>query len=372
MSIKVSYSTQKEIVRAAHDLKSQFGTLNPALVIFFASTAFDPASISKVMHDTFSPATVFGCSTSGELVSGAMLKNSIVAMAFDAASVKSTHIEILQNVKTEKNIRPKIKTMLGAFEKYAKCPALEIDVNKYLGLILIDGLSLSEERIMDAVGDLTNVTFIGGSAGDDLKFSATYIYAQGRVYTDAALFALLEPANGFDIIKTQSFQQTGKTLVATKVDEATRTVMEFDGQPAAKRYAEVLGTTVADVSKLFMKHPLGLMVNGEPFVRSPQRIDHGNVVFYCNIKEGMALSLLNSTDIIADTKKSIEAKQQTAGTISGIINFHCILRTLDLEQQGATDQYGKVFANIPSIGFSTYGEEYIGHINQTSTMVVFK
>jgi len=50
----------------------------------------------------------------------------------------------------------------------------------------------------------------------------------------------------------------------------------------------------------------------------------------------------------------------------------CILRTLELESKGITEAYGKLFTDIPTIGFSTYGEEYIGHINQTSTMLVFK
>ncbi len=60
------------------------------------------------------------------------------------------------------------------------------------------------------------------------------------------------------------------------------------------------------------------------------------------------------------------------GQISGIIDFHCILGTLELRQKGQTDAYGQIFAAIPAIGFSTYGEEYIGNINQTSTMLVFK
>ena len=79
-----------------------------------------------------------------------------------------------------------------------------------------------------------------------------------------------------------------------------------------------------------------------------------------------------STDIIKDTKQAIEDKKNEIGSISGIINFHCILRTLELEQKGTTEEYGKIFTDIPTIGFSTYGEEYMGHINQTSTMLVFK
>ena len=39
------------------------------------------------MKETFSSAQVFGCSTAGEIVSGKVLKNSIVAMAFDEETI---------------------------------------------------------------------------------------------------------------------------------------------------------------------------------------------------------------------------------------------------------------------------------------------
>ena len=40
--------------------------------------------------------------------------------------------------------------------------------------------------------------------------------------------------------------------------------------------------------------------------------------------------------------------------------------------EGQAEAYGEVFAKTPMIGFSTYGEACIGHINQTSTMLVFQ
>ncbi len=82
--------------------------------------------------------------------------------------------------------------------------------------------------------------------------------------------------------------------------------------------------------------------------------------------------MLESTNIVEDTKNAIKDKTKEMGGISGIINFHCILRTLELEQKNQTNNYGKIFSDVPTIGFSTYGEEYLGHINQTSTMLVFK
>ncbi len=85
----------------------------------------------------------------------------------------------------------------------------------------------------------------------------------------------------------------------------------------------------------------------------------------------MQLHLLQSTDIVADTRKAIEDRQAALGRFRGLINFHCILRTLELEQSGRVDDYARVFEDTPTIGFSTYGEQYLGHVNQTSTMLAF-
>ena len=71
-------------------------------------------------------------------------------------------------------------------------------------------------------------------------------------------------------------------------------------------------------------------------------------------------------------EKAVEKKLKESGKISGIINFSCILRAQELEEKNQTEAYGKIFAGIPTIGFNTYGEELIFHINQTATMLVFK
>jgi len=118
------------------------------------------------------------------------------------------------------------------------------------------------------------------------------------------------------------------------------------------------------------------MIAGEPFVRSPQRAEAGTVFFYCQIKEGMELELLEATDIVADTRQAIAARQVTngsgTGAIRGLIDFQCILRTLQLRDEHRCEQYGSIFRDIPMIGFSTYGEEYLGHVNQTSTILLFR
>jgi hypothetical protein len=240
------------------------------------------------------------------------------------------------------------------------------------GSIFFNGLSGAEEKLMDRIGDLTNVSFTGGSAGDDLKFKQRHVFANGIAYSNAVLLALIKTGVSFDFIKTQSFEPTDKVLTATKVNEPAREVIEFNDKLAVEAYASAVGATVEKSPDFFMSNPLGLMIGNEPFVRSPQQLKGKIMVFYCNVHEGTDLTVLQSRDIVEETRIALESKQKEFGAISGIINFNCILRTLELKKKNQTEAYGQLFAGFPTIGFSTYGEEFVGHINQTATMLVFK
>ncbi|HIJ96345.1 MAG TPA: hypothetical protein HPP94_11530 [Desulfuromonadales bacterium] len=366
MSIKTALSTKTDLQDVINDLQEQLKDVEANLIVFFASSIFVPDEIAKRVDAAFPQAVTFGCSTAGEIISGRMLTHSVVAMAFNRQSVKAVKAVVLEDLNHDSH------DAFTVLEQHFGSPMEELDPKQYVGIVLTDGLSGKEELIIDRIGDLTNVNFIGGSAGDDLKFDATYVYANGRSYSNAAVLALIEPSDAFTFVKTQSFSRLPQKLVVTKANEATREVLEFNHKPAAEAYAEALGTTVADAPNHFMHNPVGLVFEDEPFVRSPKLIKGDSLFFYCSVVEGMELSLLESTDIIADTKKALETARQELGGISGIINFNCILRTLELGQKGLSDAYGELFNIAPTIGFSTYGEQFIGHINQTATILVFR
>jgi hypothetical protein len=366
MNIMTAFSDKTDIQEAVEDIQTQLGDFETKLLIFFASSSVTPDKIADRMEAAFPRAETFGCSTSGEIVTGKMLTNSIVAMAFNRQAIKNSKVEVLDDLNNESH------RAFNAFERHFDKPMSKMDPKQYVGIILIDGLCGKEEQIMDRIGDFTNVNFIGGSAGDDLKFNATYVYANGKSYTNAAVLAILEPSAEFSFVKTQSFCPLQQTLLVTKANESNREILEFNNKPAAQAYAEALGTTVADAPNHFMHNPVGVVYEGEPFVRSPQQIKDNSIIFYCGVKEGIELTLLESTDIIASTKEALDSVKSELGGISGIINFNCILRTLELREKGLTDSYGALFSDVPTIGFSTYGEQFIGHINQTATMIVFR
>lgn len=366
--------SSRELADAVAEMKSQLNA--PAhekarAVLFFASSKYDPAELSRRMQAAFPEAAVIGCTTAGEIagtkIAGTkMMQESISAVWLDQEIVGRSACAVVEDLSGAM----RISEAFSELERQLGAPVSSLPIDRYAGIVLADGLSGAEEALMEKLGDRTDVFFIGGSAGDDLRFHRTHVMANGEAYSNAAVLLLLELKNGFDIVKTQSFRGTGKTLVATQVDEPRRLVLEFDRQPALDAYAKALGVTPDAAPREFMKHPLGLMADGDPFVRSPQRVEGRGIAFYCQIKEGMELEVLEATDLVAHTRSAIEARKASGAPISGIIDFQCILRTLQLREENRCEQYGAIFAGIPTAGFSTYGEAYLGHMNQTSTMLV--
>lgn len=367
MEMKTGYSTETDVQAASEELSR---SLDPRsnVIFFFASPRYDIESLGRSLERKFPRISVIGCTSSGELVSGRVLEGSVAAMGVPSSVVEKAYVETVKDLSKLEGIN----MALSRISKQVGMDVKELDPREYVGVILVDGLRSAEERLMDALGNACDITWIGGSAGDDLAFKETKVFASGRAETDAAVLALLHVPKGFDVIKTQSFTPTGVKMVATEVDEAKRSIISFDGKPAAQRYAEAIGVSVQDLSSRFMESPLGLMANGEPFVRSPQRLDGDKVVFYCSIKKGMELEVLRSGDIVMDTRRDLMENVRKNGRPKAMLNFNCILRTLELKSKGQSDAYGQIFNNVPMLGFSTYGEEYIGHINQTATMLLLK
>jgi hypothetical protein len=366
MKVKFANSTATVLDTAVLKLAEDLKDADARLVVYFASPCYDPATLAGRMAAAFPGVTTVGCTTAGEIVSGSMLEHSISAMALGSELVIRAEARLLRHVA--ENARDTVSSAFASLSQSLGHPMSDLDHDRYVGIILADGLSVAEERLMDAIGDQTNIAFVGGSAGDDLQFQKTHVFVGPVAVSDAAVLVVIEAAVPFHILKTQSFRVLPRKLVATKVNEPMRRVLEFNGKPAVDAYAEAIGVPIEQAVSRFMVNPVGLVAGDEVFVRSPQRVEGSSIYFYCSIIEGTELALLESTDIVADTRAALAAVHDA----SAIIDFDCILRTLELRQKGQCDAYGKLFTQTPTIGFSTYGEEYIGHINQTSTMLVFR
>lgn len=366
-----SGDAQKNAILAADKLKTDMTLFAPAAVLYFASPyRYDPQTLAAEMQRMFPGARTFGCSSSGELCLGRMLRDSVVAMAFSDAVFETIEVGVAGGVDADPNA---IDTLLADLEARLGTSLRTLDFRRYLGFTLIDGLAMAVEKITETLGEKTDVIFTGGCAGDDGRFQKTVIFCDGKAHDNGALVAILKPRGKFGIIKTQSLTPTDIVLIATSVDDDRHVIREFNGIPAAQAYADAMGVPVDGMSSdNFAAYPLALMAGGEPFVRNAATVvDGGGIRLYTKPIEGMRYTVTKVTDLIRDTIKAVEDKRLELGGISAIINVNCLFRDLQARQTGKTAEFGAIFADFPCVGFSSYGEIYIGVVNQTSTMIAF-
>ncbi|BDD03254.1 FIST signal transduction protein [Aureibacter tunicatorum] len=369
MSYQVLFSQKTNAKEAVEELKQQKQTNETALVLYFASPKhYELNSLASEMQSAFAPAIVIGSTSAGEILSGQMTHDSIVAMCFDKKQIGNVKVQLLENISKGGRI---VKDAFKNFETHFNIKMREMSHEDYLGMLMIDGLSHKEEWLNDQIGNLTKVPFIGGSAADNGEFKETSLFYEGKVYKDTAILMIAKPEVSFKLLKSQGFNVTDKQLTPTKVDEETRRVIEFNNKPAKIAYAEALSISPEEVESAFSKYPLGLIFDEEnPFVRSPRSLEGNDIVFFCQVKEGVPLQLLEAKCIVETTQKDLENVEKELGSISAIVNFNCILRAKQLEKENITDKYAELFKDTPTIGFNTYGESFIGHMNQTSTMLI--
>src|ERR1039458_2559601 len=182
MPIKTASST-KGLPDAVQDLKRQCGTSQPRVVLLFSSSKYDAGELNQQMQQAFPDACVVDCSTAGEIAGGRMLTESVVAMFLDGDIVEDASAAVVENLRGEARGREAV----SSFEQHFHAPISSMDIHKFVGLVLADGLSGAEEHLMEKIGDRTDIFFIGGSAGGDLKFPNKPGFPQGNAYTNAAV-----------------------------------------------------------------------------------------------------------------------------------------------------------------------------------------
>jgi hypothetical protein len=367
MSTVTATSFAREPEACAAELHAALGDLDPAFVIFFATPDLDPIRLGTALRGRFGDVSSVGCTTAGELGSGRMLHHSVVMAAMGRESVRRASVRDVPDVRDGDSIGDALD-LLG---RDLGQDLARANPERYVGLVLHDGLNAAEERVMSELGQRTNVPFVGGSAGDELRFERTTVFRNFEPLHGRSVLALLEPERPYTILKTQSFAVLDKVLTATGVNESTRTVTHFNGRPAMREYASALGVDVAEAPRYFRRHPVGIVLpDGEPFVRGIRCHEGDDMKFFCEILPGTQVRLLESRDMVERTGADLALAQAKLENVSALVNFDCVERRAELERCGACDAYGELFESLPAIGFSTYGESYIGHINQTATMLL--
>jgi hypothetical protein len=361
--VRRGLSTQTDERRAVRELVDQIGQPECKLVLVFCSSQYDRDVLGKELAAGFS-APIAGCTTAGEIMGGDYRRGTLVGV-----SIASTELDArVYRIPAVSSFSSADASTLAA-----SIAATGPRHASQFGLLMIDGLSMAEERVAAYVSNaLPGMPIIGGSAGDDLAFSSTAVYADGRFWSDAAVLCVVGTTLPFTTFRTQHFERTADRMVITESIPEIRRVVQINGMPAAAALAETLGIPETELtSSVFSAHPLMLKIGGEYYVRSIRQATEDRCLdFYCAIDTGLVLTVARGAHLVDNLRATLQDVHERIGDIRLIVGCDCILRRLEIEHKELGKDVAAVLDAYPFVGFSTYGEQFNAvHVNQTLTGV---
>lgn len=361
-----------EVTKVARMLREELGSGPHAAILVFVDPDLDRDGFATALQDVFGDVPVLGATTAGELGHCGMSEGCVSAVALPAQHFRVLY-RCIQDVRSHPVVRGRelaqelISEMAGG--RGPLSPATTF------AMMMVDGLSIAEEMLTSSLNSaLGEITLIGGSAGDGLRFGATHVFADGRAYQHSAVVVLVQTDLPFQTFKTQHFVPGERRMVVTSADRSRRVVHELDGEPAAPYFARIVGLNPDDLDPTeFAKHPVVVRIGGANYVRSIQKVESdGSLTFYCAIEEGIVLRDAKGVGIVENLVETLAKLRQQLGEPLLTIAFDCILRRLECQRDDKIDYVSKVLRGVRAVGFSTYGEQFNGmHINQTLTGVMF-
>ena len=355
-------------VQSVQHMKETIFQENMAGIIFFCSNKYDLKKLENELNNNFD-CPVVGCTTAGEIGSHYQ-EDSIVAASFSAEKFLF-HIKTLSDLEDFNNERAKklieeMKSELSFNEG--------LNPEQLFAFLLIDGLSLMEEYVTaNLYSALEGVQLFGGSAGDDLDYSQTFVFSDGKFQVGTAALCLIETTLPFKVFKAQHYTPSDKDLVITVAEPKKRVVYEINGSPAATEYAQIMEIPKEKLKmEVSSVHPLMLQIGDDWYIRSVLDFNEDDSIsFACAIESGLALTIGNGGDLSDSLSAQLEQLKNKFHNVEITIGCDCIHRRLEILQTGQKDSVENLLRPVNFIGFSTYGEQFNPvHVNQTLTGVM--
>ena len=369
-NIRLAQSCATQARQAVAEFHKAVAQPDMELVIFFCSSEYDLDALAVEIDRLFPGIQVVGCTTSGEIGPAGYHQHSLSGASFAAGSCVAVSglLDRLNQFEVSRG-----NEFAHALLQQLESRAPQAGPNNSFAFMLIDGLSIREEPVAHALQyTLGKMTLFGGSAGDDQKFLNTYVYSDGRFHSDSAVLVLVSTSLPFTIFKTQHFVPTDERLVVTEADSSRRIIKEINGLPAAEEYARLLGVDVRDLNPVhFAASPVVVMIGGMEYVRSIQKVNaDGSLTFFCAIEEGLVFRLAHGVNLVNNLEQTFDKIRAEIGPPQFVFGIDCILRNLEVSQNGLKDRVADIFRSNNAVGFSSYGEQFQGiHVNQTLTGV---
>ena len=349
---------------AAIEHMLDIATAKPVSGLFlFVSAELDFDAVVSIARNYAPNAPIAACTTAGEISDLGYSEHGIVAIGFpaDLFDIKTC---LVQNIETlDRNV-----LITQIIRERALLQLRNPTMPHEFGFILVDGLSMGEEKLTSALAPaLGTLDLFGGSAGDGERFERTRVWFDGQDLDGGGAIFLVRSRCRSQVFRLDNFTASDARMVVTDADARQRLVRRINDEPAAQEYARILGYDTCDLRlRTFAAHPVAVRIGASHHIRAIRDVtDDGHLVFASAVSEGMVLNLAEERPAVAHLERHLAALSSPEAPAL-ILGFECLFRRMASAQNGCTDDISDLLQRNKLIGFSTYGEQYNSlHVNQT-------
>jgi hypothetical protein len=344
-----------EIERQLQELRSSPSSpFASTLAIVFASVAHDMAEIARAFSDA--GIDVFGASSAGEIVGSGgasdidrIRERSIVALLLDVD--RSAYG--IRLVEQDGRSSYELGAAAGRWARamFDRGPIL----------VLAPGLSHDGEQVVRGLQSEAgrDTPIFGGLAGDDLRFTETYVFTGRKVSSKGVLVIAF---NGDRVtlhgIASSGWVAVGPEKTVTKAEG--NIVHTIDGVEALDVYKEYLGLS-SDTDLIIPEYPLQVQKEGYSVLRAALTTvpETRSLVYAGTIPEGakVRFSCSPGVEITDHALSEVRAFRDRVPRAAALILFSCKGRHMALGPL-AEDEVGPIqqLWNAPMVGLYAYGE----------------
>jgi hypothetical protein len=341
------------------------GDAHPSFGLLFASPKHDLSAALAAAEQAAPGAAFFGCSTAGEITERGLTRGHLAALVVSTDEMVA-QVASASGVKADPAAAA--RTLCEGFAQMSKTAASR-GFGMSSSVLLVDGLNGVGEEVVTRVLGASRAfqQVVGGAAGDDGEFAATYVGARGRAATDSAAVLHTFSKKPWGVGVDHGLRPAGDRMRVTRA--SGNVVRQIDGRPAFDVYKDYAATrgiklTPESAGQFLIANELGIFVFDElRRARAPLSVGgDGSLTCAAEIPEGATVSILDGepTSMVEAARRAAqEAQKNLAGArAAGVLLFDCVCRGMILNGHFGREieAVRSVFPDVPVAGLLTYGE----------------
>ena len=345
---KVGYSTMADAFDAGVETATKAAAVgNVKLGMLFTNCDMNQKKIVEGVKSVLGNKPIIGCTSSGAIV----VPDGLISGAAFAGMMAFSDDDLIVGVAGSE--AGKDAREIG--KKIAREAISNAGIKKVPSYFYMVASPKEEEDYLKGIQDVIGtVPFFGGSAADNTVEGKWSIICNDKVFSDGCAVAFFYAKNECKNMYTGAYDETRNAGVVTKIN-GKRTLMEIDGVPALKKYAEwtnqnpedLMGGNLlaATVTKpLGVKDPIGSVTA----VRHPMT---GNPDYSMNIGNHLALGT---------------AVMQLETTVDGLIKSNSeTLKALNAKMKKEAKSYFLVHCGGRKLGIADRANEIYDEVKKT-------